>query len=434
MPRTLAMLPLAALAIAAALAGCAGEGSIAERATAYNKALERTGNQELLLNILRASRRRPEYFSYISQVHAGPGVSLPSAALSWPIGPGAGNVAGSVAATLGYVGTGSFDVGALDTDDFMRGITSAVDLRTVAHYWGQGWSPELLWFLLVRKVELRRGDASSSDTAHDLWMPRGAWPRGTHESRADPGVVTFENYPGDDDGFLAFKAISHRLLDERFGLDPTEVAHTVDVGAPMDAKQAQDLHAVLADASRGLALERLPDGRYQLQRTTYSFAFSYPGACFGTVRTTGYAAPPDAPVPAADAEKCARPPQTITIFLRSPEGVQYYLGELVRVALRKAAEGRPNILSANVCGRRGNASRETLLFDVRRLRPADRSPLEVEFEGERYGVPEEPAGADEFRQCDAESTMHVLSFVSQLLALQRSARDLPATGVVHVVQ
>src|SRR5437868_11472531 len=156
MRRAPALRFLALHALAAVLAAaCASERSIADRATSYNKALEQTGNQALLLNILRASRRRPEYFSYISQVHGGAGLSLPSASLALPFGAGVHGPS-TVSATLGYVGTSSFDVGALDTEDFMRGITSAVSVQTIALHWGQGWSPELRWFLLVRKCELRR--------------------------------------------------------------------------------------------------------------------------------------------------------------------------------------------------------------------------------------------------------------------------------------
>src|SRR4051812_9609339 len=96
-----AFLCIAACATAILLGGCASERWIAERATTYNKALERTGNQVLLLNILRASRRRPAYFSFISQVHGGSGVSLPSASFSTPVGGGV-HGPGAVSATLGY--------------------------------------------------------------------------------------------------------------------------------------------------------------------------------------------------------------------------------------------------------------------------------------------------------------------------------------------
>ena len=414
------------------LAGCTSERWIADRATTYNKALEMTGNQELLLNILRASRRRPEYFSYISQIHGGSGLTLPSASASLPFGT-SHNGPGTVSATLGYVGTSSFDVGALDTDDFMRGITSAVNVQTIAHYWGQGWSPELLWFLLVRKVELRRQADAPRDPAHDLWPASGEWPAGTHRSAAHSELVTFENYPGNDDDFVAFKAISRKLLDESFGLNPREVRYTVNVGAPVDAKQLHDYRAQLMDPAQALTAKRLPDGTYQLRRTLRTFAFSYPGACLTAVRSTGYAAATE-PDDTLALAQCRKPPQEITIYLRSPEAVQYYLGELVRAGLRKAAEGRPNIFTASICKRGNVNTRETLLFDVRKLGAGDRPPLEVEFDGERYGVPEEPASGDEFRECDAQNTMHVLSFVSQLLSLQRSARDLPSTGVVHVVQ
>jgi hypothetical protein len=426
--RSLAQCALLALV----LSGCASDRWIGDRATAYNKALERTGNQELLLNVLRASRRRPEYFSYISQIHGGSGLNLPSASVGGAFNtPQTSPITANV--TLGYVGTASFDVGALDTADFLRGITSAVSLETITRYWGQDWSPELLWFLLVRRVEVHRMPNAASEQPHSLWTDR--WPAGTRTNPTAPDAVYFDNYPGSDEDFLAFKWISQRLLDAPFGIHPREALYRVDMGPPIDARQVQEARGLWADPKQEVTVRTLADGRFQLQRAIRTFEFTVAGACPGDVRTTGHPASAEIEHDQAPPRAGCKPsPQRITIYLRSPEGIQFYLGELVRAGLRRAAAGEPNPLTVRICARRGSPPRETLLFDVRRLAAGETTPLDVEFEGERYGVPAEPPNADEFAECDAQNTMHVLSFVSQLLSLQRSARDLPSTGVVHVLQ
>ena len=49
------------------LAGCAFSGQIADHAVAYNKTIEQSENEMLLLNILRASDQRPMHFTRISE-------------------------------------------------------------------------------------------------------------------------------------------------------------------------------------------------------------------------------------------------------------------------------------------------------------------------------------------------------------------------------
>jgi hypothetical protein len=121
---------------------------------------------------------------------------------------------------------------------------------------------------------------------------------------------------------------------------------------------------------------------------------------------------------------------TMEFSLRSPEGVLYYLGQLLRVAEKKRTleiciQGRyePIFFASTECGGRGAAS--------------------VFYEGQRYTIPRE--GDDGMKcegtqdryysssQCRAGRSMQTLSLLNQLIALLKSAKDLPGTSVVRTI-
>ena len=54
---------LSGVSLAALLAGCTRPKDIARITTEYNLVAEQAGNEMLLLNIVRASKRRPMYFT-----------------------------------------------------------------------------------------------------------------------------------------------------------------------------------------------------------------------------------------------------------------------------------------------------------------------------------------------------------------------------------
>jgi hypothetical protein len=95
---------------------------------------------------------------------------------------------------------------------------------------------------------------------------------------------------------------------------------------------------------------------------------------------------------------------TLTFILRSPEAILYHLGELIR-------SHNPPI----TC--------EGPLFVVQNCASSSQCAVEVCYCGSRYTIPAQGAGA----------SMHVLSLLSQLIALNRSATDIPTTGTLRVV-
>jgi hypothetical protein len=63
---------------------------------------------------------------------------------------------------------------------------------------------------------------------------------------------------------------------------------------------------------------------------------------------------------------------------------------------------------------------------------ANASVITVAYEGAKYSIPAPPAtGSD--NSCSGDRSMHVLTFVAQLIAGQKAAMNVPVTGAVTAV-
>ena len=124
-------------------------------------------------------------------------------------------------------------------------------------------------------------------------------------------------------------------------------------------------------------------------------------------------------------QRCTSGGKTIDAHLRSVEAMLYYLGEVVR-ADEKGIKVHIKV---------GPRKEEQPLFI---LSTADDLPhgteIAVDYEGDTYRVPRNPAGEISVKgQGGGGRTMHVLSLLTQLFALNQTAEELPGTGVVRSV-
>lgn len=432
--------------------GCASTDFIANYSTEYNKAVAKTNNEELLLNVLRAMKRRPMYFTFPQTIHGGPSLTLGSSTLTVPFGGAAATGARQLATSLGYTGTSGFDVGVVDTQEFMRGFTSAVDLKTLAYYWAQDWPRDLLWLMFVKKIEITAGTAE--DPADKLaWLARNCrYPGCSRETRNGKEVQIYVNYPENEEQFKGFLEVSHRLTDpEQVGIVP-ELDPAENVGPPISKDDAVKMLGDVAKSDT-LSLSKLDDGMFQLSRKTGSYSLHYHGSCSETnankdAGKTGMLAlaASTARIPNAAGHRTGEctAATSLTIYIRSPEAMVYYLGEIVRAGLRHAPGTNP-IVGYMCGGPRSKADRAAQppkaepmpvpIFDVRKLTPEDVKPvISVEFDGDLYGVRADSGSTESLEQCRRETTTQTLSLVSQIIALQKSSKDLPSTGVVRVLQ
>ena len=365
---------LLAAALGLFFSGCSFWSHIAHDAVEYNRTVERSNNQILLLNILRAKERLPMYFTTLSLIRG---------SLSSTLGAGAeATVGGGVndaklTPRAEYKSSPSFDVAVLDSHEFMRGILAPVSLETVRYYWDQGWPADLLLHLFVREIRLR-------DPATGV-------------------VTTYENEPGG--GYPEFRSLLYQLLDENLRI--AERKSLAGFGPSVPGKQASQLSTQLGVAGAGLQLVQDPQtGRYFLRRPAKDLVF---------VR--------DLPLPFAGA------PVTLPltdpydqVVLRSPQGILYYLGEIAREQLM----GEPNAVLL-----KGGIP----LFVVRRNDSRAKTPAHValDFMGLTYYIPAKADADHVDLDRDPGRSMQSLSLLAQLLALHKSAKDLPTTLPVTLV-
>ena len=159
---------LAALMAVLTLAGCA-QLEIADRAVAYNKAVEDASNRILVLNIIRANKRYPRHFTDFTQLSGNVPLSG-TFALQIPFGGDASNTFPlTPRLELSQTSSPSFDVAILDSKEFTSGILSPIEKKLFEFYWHQRWPPEVLLHLFIHKV----------DITIDPWAASKRYPKGT---------------------------------------------------------------------------------------------------------------------------------------------------------------------------------------------------------------------------------------------------------------
>src|SRR3954447_3848735 len=273
-----------ALLLAPGLLGCAIVDNYSGRAVDFNREAEQAQEEVLLLNIVRASLRRPMQFTSLSSVTGSGSVSgsvtggatnvkqtpylsqFPNLVQSTNIGTALSRLAtGTASGNASLGGTATFTVPILDTQEFYQGILTPIPLQAFDYYLQQGFPPELLFDLFVLKVEVTRLDNGSCRK------------------------FTFQNSVRDDLQFGQFQTFIDYLIGS--GLTADRINSITSYGPPLPAVRSGP--ASLADSaaiveayskasSAGLDIRqegRGPNARVRLQKksNTFRFCFAYPG-------------------------------------------------------------------------------------------------------------------------------------------------------------
>jgi hypothetical protein len=114
------------------------------------------------------------------------------------------------------------------------------------------------------------------------------------------------------------------------------------------------------------------------------------------------------------------------VYLRSPEAMLYYLGEVVRRSVHpEAASYSPPDVEITYSD---GSSRP--LFKVRTMGDDGQNPVvAVTYDGTRYFIPRESHTSRGTRPL----TLETLKLVAQLFSQQKDSTELPVTGVVNVI-
>ncbi len=361
----------------------------------YNVAAEQARNEMLLLNVLRARDRKPMVFTGLTRI---------TGSIRQSAGIGASGTARSGASDsigmgvdLSVVDAPSFDVAVLDSQSFTRGIMTPLTFELVEYFWDQGFSRDVLFFLAVERIELEcrnAGEVRSMELINEVGVP--SW-----------------------DDFQELVGAIYR--GGQWELDPHQ---TIQIGPPVAPAEVARLGTLIQVAGRPLRLQENADGSWRLERPSETLRLVVPGAsvCSGNVSSPGQDGTSllhlyDSKAAFRAASEQDRDELKGRVVLRSPQSVLFYLGEIMR-------RGR----QVHIIARSPNQNAaERRLFVVTLASECGNAIIAVNYEGQRYSVPN---GTGE---CSGGRAMQSLALAAQLLSLQQSAADLPATGTVRII-
>jgi hypothetical protein len=407
---------MSGLAALVVLAGCATPNQFANAVVDANVTQELAHNRLVLLNIVRAYKRMPMHFSKMTAARVPVGIGNPTFTMPTPFGPESLVLRYDWQTALGI--QQGVDSTPLDSQEFIRGMTTPVSATTMLHYLDQGWPQQMILQLFVRSIEVFE----------------------KHKDGSERLVERFVNYPHNSKLFADFRQAIRGLagceIDSAFGA-PTPY------GPTFDADKLGNLEALAA--ARNADFQLLPvdnegkevkkpeqktvgyrlfrDQRLPGLRFTASSKEDRPCLVPGDSEQRVAAGVSLNAMVNADGRKqtVSDPnPRTAVYLLRSPEAMLYHLGEIGRVQLD---DGEPELKVAYRQDRSVKGINEAALFQL--LRGAgSNAAVSVDHEGETFSIPKSTPG---------NRSMHVVSLLTQLIGLHNKGNEAPATLNVRSV-
>jgi hypothetical protein len=327
---------------------------------------------------------------------------------------------------------GSTQLGILDSQEFTRGFLRPLPIELLHYFIDQGWSKELLFLTMVRRIELRRVEQSAADakpelkgpplvlegypidpvafdTFHDAVLVLAALEFGTRDN--EPAVVHLpldtSSFGWDDwekalDANVNLKVVDGRVVIESvesssWGFDGT--GQTATLGPLQGAGQERlAARAMLDEFQRSLV--KAPARVYPTS----------PEDPARKARTLSFFADRVAPTSGAPEWPATR--WEVRLTLRSPEAILYFFGELVR----RERDAR------SVVRLRGGERAGRVLFQAQA--PCAECGVSVRYCGRRYALDGDPRRSE---------SMHLLALLTQLINLQKEEEDLPKSTTVRVI-
>jgi hypothetical protein len=438
------------------LAACAVVDQYSGRAVVYNLQAEQAQEQALLLNVVRASLRRPMQFTGLQSITG-------TASASGSVTGGATNtvqkplislfglsppnsstlvaslVASTVGGTASVSGGPTFSVPVLDTQEFYQGFLNPISGQLFDLYLQFGYPRDVLFNLMIEKMIIKRLDGECRVEVHTPQCE-----------------VTIRNYAPEDVSLRLFQSMIGYLI--RLGLSTEPIIETAKK-ASSDAKAAAapdvkqfgfcfaprdtedyrqvDRHVLCGHPAAALQLKASEIGRKSIisgvtipkDFIDELYAEAIEPKLSGEnidVRALGF----------SKIRAFGGKSVSISFNTRSIEGILYYLGEVVRRSAHPEAGQSSNPVQVRVgppqnpfprktCPYEGviNGYRCTNLFVVDEG-SGDTNGISVEYAGARYTISSDTGGA---------WTMPVFDVVKQLQAVNTSAKQLPASNLISVL-
>jgi hypothetical protein len=398
-----------AIALAFALSGCESMEDFSDWSAGYDKAIEASQNENMLINMVRAAYNRPLHFTAISVVR-GNGQASPSLGLTgqFPFAnPFKGGVIGA-GPTLAVSGGFNFDMASLDNAEFMGGLLTPIAPSTVNFYVNQGIPRELLFNLLIQNVTI-------SD--------------GTHTN-------TYVNDPTRAD-YQDFRTTLRNLLS--LGLTTETASAVLPFGPPLSAKEMKDpkILTVLAQAiTAGAVVQQSGPDAYQIVKPVTQARFCFTGGAPGMPSLPNSALCSSAAQDAKDIGKVTASGEqkfaagssiggfqnaSLTVTVRSTRDVFNYLGNLIYMENDSDTPVHPQMETQEAKDFNYLKRGDGLLVVVKNHSRSD-DIVKIDYEGNIYSIPAANQG----------NSALVFTIVSQILMLSKTVNLIPASTAVEV--
>lgn len=396
------------------LGGCAVVDQYGSRAIEYNEQTAAAKNSIVLLNILRAAYREPLQFTEISTV-TGTASAQGSLSADIPLLIGGTNALTPQLLNLNPSATVSggpnFSVANLSTQEFYRGLQSSIDTQVIDTYVASGVSLNLLLPLLISEIKMDETDK----------------------------VRILRNTGATENSYTDFRSVIAELVSKGFYIETKPSDE--DAGPSLTRDEAKDprLLAALVQAGDMSSLslkEKNRSSRFVLSKPgkTPSFCFRHQGQRYEDIDyielpkekriQTISLQFPGVPLLTIRMQPCGASGKAFvnaTFTLRSVEQIFLYLGEIVRTELSQG--GAPSPLVVNPKDIDPKNPVPEYLFRVEQRLPLN-GEISANFHGATYTVAVDTTGTD--------ASSQVLAILTDLLALQSSAKSLPAPNVIAV--
>ena len=410
----------AVIFVASLISGCTTvDPDFKQMSSAYSIIVEKYNNDNVLLNIVRASQSMPLGFLDIPSV-IGTGSITSTAGLSATIQSanpasvtGLFSAAGQSVATTGasFISPSAsltlnrsfnFTQSSLDNAQFMRGFLTELTPDTIHFFTKRHIPTELLYTMVIESIEAEKPNGEKKIYVNNPLLP---------------------SYP-------EFQQLLYGLID--LGLSSETVMQKTNFGPPMEGSELYKTIAPIVNLSKdGFVLETVKVNgkeRYQIAKTVATARICFKQNKRSDIVESLYSASIFCALPGqindlstANMKKADDNKTTLIIKVRSTRNVFDFLGQVLNAQL---SEKSPYVVMLRPTGPYTTQGANVSLPMLKILKNTtnNSASASIDYDGNNFIIPKENAGYSNM----------VLDIVSQLLTLNKIPGSIPASPAVLI--
>jgi hypothetical protein len=407
------------LALITLTAGCSISNSITTDAIGINKSVEDTDNKLILLNIIRASMHRSKFYTDFSRFSGSRPEVQGQLSLQMPIGDNTGipTIAIPGVATKNSI---SYDIGIMQSKDFLRGYLNPVSLETVKYYWDIGWSKPMILNLFVSQIKyFSWKKENEKEGKFRLVLDK------TIINDPLKGAESYEHF-NDELTRLIADGLDMLYVRSGSGEDPRHDNNGGKNGADFEVKHGRPGFVRVNGSMNKIYSETFANKYTLCTQTDMPFRIAS-DSC-----NIAYA------VNGSHNEKFA------VLYLRSPSSVMNYIGDIVRVQLLGDETKQHKKYCPGIFTEYGKE--QVPLFIVKEKKDVKEEDIKysVDYEGKTYVIPKdendgmsltckEYGTGRQFIEGMTPKTMEIIFILNQLTTQFKSNSDFQAVPAVRTI-